>query len=268
MKTVRICFLLGWVALGWEALAQSPAGAVPGPAVPRPVGPRGYAGVQVRVPGIFVTPVANEPFTATVKIVSHQKLADGSEHVVTSINHVARRSSGMIYNERRQLVPASFQGEPRLLSTHIYDPSSRLSITTEPAKRLAREQILPHAPATAPGPTVVGPKLPGTVETDLGTQQMNGVELRGLRRERTIAAELSGTGKPVVITDDYWFAPQLSIYLIVRHDDPRTGEQLIAVTDVDAHEPDANLFVVPASYKVLDETPPPPEPGSQGGRPQ
>ena len=229
---------------------------------------RDYPGPQVHIPGIFVTPVPNEPFTATVKIMSHQKLPDGTEHVVMTINHVARRSSGMIYNERRRLVPVTFQGEPRLVSAHIYDPSSRLSTYIEPMTRLAREQILSRPPAATPGPTVVGPKLPGTVETDLGSQQMNQVELHGLRRERTIPADRSGTGKPVVITDDYWYAPQLSIYLIVRHDDPRTGEQMIAVTDVNAHEPDATLFVVPAGYKVLDETPPPPEPGSQGTHPQ
>ncbi len=251
------------VAAGLPATAQQ----IGGPVQP-PQATGDYPGPQIRIPGIFVTPVPNEPFTATVKIVSHQKLPDGTEHVVMTINHVARRSSGMIYNERRRLVPVTFQGEPRLLSAHIYDPSSRLSIYTEPMTRLAREQILVRPPATAPGPTVVGPKLPGTVETDLGSQQMNNVELHGLRRERTIAADQSGTGKPVVVTDDYWFAPQLSIYLIVRHDDPRTGEQMIAVTDVDAHEPDAALFAVPANYKILDETPPPPEPASNKARPQ
>jgi hypothetical protein len=260
---IRSSLVVAAVAVaGTLAIAQQTAGPVPPPSA------RDYAGPQVRIPGIYVTPIANEPFTATVKIVSHQKLPDGSEHVVTTINHVARRSSGMIYNERRQLVPVTFLGEPRLLSGHIYDPSSRLSIFTEPMTRLAREQILTRPPAMTPGPTVVGPKLPGTVETDLGSQQMNDVELRGLRRERTIPADRSGTGKPVVITDDYWYAPQLSIYLIVRHDDPRTGEQMIAVTDVDAHEPDAELFAIPAGYKVLDETPPPPEPGSNGARRQ
>ena len=66
-----------------------------GPAQPAPM--RGYAGPQVRIPGIFVTPIANAPFSATVHIVSHQKLPDGTEHVVMTINHVARTSSGIIY---------------------------------------------------------------------------------------------------------------------------------------------------------------------------
>ena len=234
-----------------SAVAQQPA-----PQRPQPTPQaRDYAGPQVRIPGIFVTPMPNAPFSATVNIVSHQKLADGTEHVVTSINHVGRTSSGIIYNERRRLMPAGFKGEPRLIQGHIYNPSNHLNIFTNPITHLAIETILPHPPAQTPGPTSPGPKLPGTVETDLGTQTMNEVELRGLRRERTIAADASGTGKAVVITDDYWYSPQLFIYLIIRHDDPRTGEQMIAVSQIDAHEPDAAMFAVPPEYKVVDETP-------------
>ena len=74
---------------------------------------------------------------------------------------------------------------------------------------------------------------------------MNGVVLHGLRRERTLGADRSGTGKSLMITDDYWYAPVLSVYLIIRHDDPRTGEQLVAVTEIDRTEPDAVRFRVP-----------------------
>jgi hypothetical protein len=81
--------------------------------------PPDYGGVNVRVAGVFVTPVANAPFSATVDIVSKQKLPDGSFNIRTSIAHVARDSAGRIYNERRALVSPAFQGEPVLLSAHI-----------------------------------------------------------------------------------------------------------------------------------------------------
>jgi hypothetical protein len=241
-------------AAAFASHAQQPTA----PLRPAQAGPmvRDYAGPQVRIPGIFVTPIPNAPFSATVNIVSHQRLTDGTEHVVTTVNHIARASSGIIYNERRRLVPVGFQGEPMLLEGHIYNPSDHRSIFLEPPTRLARESILPRPPAQIPGPTAPGPKLPGTVETDLGAQNLNGVELRGLRRERTIPAERSGTGQPVVITDDYWYSPDLFVYLIIRHDNPRTGEQIVAVSEIDRHEPDGTRFVVPQDYKVVDETPP------------
>jgi hypothetical protein len=222
----------------------------------------GYRGPQVRIPGIFVTPVSGAPFAAVVNIVSHQRLPDGTEHAVTTINHVARTSSGRIYNERRQLRPLGAPADPKnpepaLLGSHIYDPSSRLNIFLDPFSRLAREQVLEHPSATLPGPTVVGPKIPGTVESALGTQTLDGVELQGLRRVRTLPATASGTGKEITITDDFWYSPALSVYLIIRHDDPRTGEQLVAVTHIQRGEPDAALFAVPPSYRVVDETPEP-----------
>jgi len=94
-------------------------------------------------------------------------------------------------------------------------------------------------------------------ETPLGEQTLDGVQLTGKRKTRIIPAGRSGTGQPVTITDDYWYSPDLSIYLIIRHDDPRTGEQLVAVTHIERGEPAAELLAVPDDYKVVDETPPP-----------
>ena len=250
-------FVLFSFVLWSGALALAQDTGAPVPAATKPPAPfvRDYRGPQVHIPGIFMTPVPNAPFSATVNIVSRETLPDGSEHVVKTVNHVARESSGVIYNERRVLVPASYSGEPRLLSALIYDPSSRLSISLDPYSHLAREVRQTHEPSLTPGPTAPGPVMPGTIETDLGEQTMNGVSLHGLRRERTLAADRSGTGKPVVITDDYWYAPALSVYLIIRHNDPRTGEQLVGLAEIDRAEPDATRFRVPDDYKVVDETP-------------
>jgi hypothetical protein len=220
--------------------------------------PRDYRGVRVRVGGIFVTPVPNAPFTARVETVSHNVMADGTEHVVTTTAHIARSSSGRIRNELRQLVPPGYSGEPRLLSVHTYDPSSRLSVFMNTQLHLARETVL-RAPERAPADELPpGQQLQrrGYAATDLGTQSVDGVPLRGTRKTLTIPAEMSGTGKPIVVTDDYWYSEALSIYMIIRHNDPRTGEQLIAVTNVERTEPPAELFAVPAEYKVVDETTP------------
>lgn len=220
--------------------------------------PRDYPGVGTMVGGIFVTPVPNFPFSADVEIISHIKLENGSEHIVTTTDHIARASSGIIYNERRRLMPAGFKGTAPLLSALIYDPSSRQSIMLNPNLHLAREVTL-RAPQQTPNmalPPQQQPKLPGVTESDLGTQMLSGLELHGIRKQRTIPADSSGTGKLVVITDDYWYSPDLAIYMTIRHDDPRTGEQLVAVTNVDRHEPSAETFLVPADYKVVDETTP------------
>jgi hypothetical protein len=122
--------------------------------------PRDYRGVEVHIPGIFVTPVANAPFSAKVDIVSKQLLPDGTYNIKTTTNRIARQSSGRIYNERRVLVSTSFHGEARLLSAHIYDPSSRLNIFLDPQTRLARETVLQQPPTPSPNSIRTPPTTP------------------------------------------------------------------------------------------------------------
>jgi hypothetical protein len=220
--------------------------------------PRDYPGPQTYIPGIFVTPVPNAPFTAKVDIISHQILPDGTETIKTTVNHIARLSSGEIYNERRQFVPTTFKGEPILLSSHIYDPNTRLSTFLNPFTHLAHEMVLKQPPAAPAHSTPDrAPTNPYLKEEQLGTQSIGTVQLQGIRKTRTIPANMSSTGKEIIITDEYWYSPDLSIYMIIKHNDPRTGEQIVAVSEVDRHEPQAALFAIPANYKVVDETPVP-----------
>jgi hypothetical protein len=203
--------------------------------------PRDYRGVQTIVPGIFVTPVPNAPFSATIDILSHETLPDGSVNTRTTTAHIARSSSGRIYNERRQLVPTSFKGEPQLLSAHIYDPSSRLSIFYNPFEYLARERNLPRPPV-APANSVPAPTPPNNPyfkQEDIGTQPLDGLTLKGIRKTHIIPANMSGTGKEIAIIDEYWYSPDLSIYMIIER-----------------HEPAASVFAIPANYKIVDENPP------------
>jgi hypothetical protein len=184
-------------------------------------------------------------------------LPDGTVRIRKTVNHIARQASGRIYNERRQLVSPQFQGEPRLISAHIYDPTTRLSQFLNPMTHIDQEIVL-KAPPAAPANSVPGrvaAKDPNLKEEELGEQALGPVMLRGIRRSRTVPATQSGTGQPVVIVDEYWYSADLSIYMIIKHNDPRTGEQIVAVSEVERGEPDPVKFAVPANYKRADETP-------------
>ncbi len=243
--TVLLLFLLSQAGSGQESLNQHPPD---------------YPGVKTHIPGVFVTPIASAPFTGTVKIVSKEILPDGSTYTRTTINHIARNSSGVIHNEFRKLVPVDFQGEPRLLSFHIYDPQTRLSTFANPRTHIARQIVLREqlkAPANDTPDGVVARGEERLTTQDLGTQTVAGLVLRGTRKQRTIPATLSGTGHDVIVVDDYWYSEELHVYLVLRHNDPRTGEQTVGIIKVERGEPDSVLFQVPAGYKFVDETPVP-----------
>jgi hypothetical protein len=218
--------------------------------------PPPYPGVSVRMVGVFVTPVPGVPLAAVVELESTQILADGSTNTKKTINNIARDLQGRIYNERRQWMDPTVVGPPKLLSFHIYDPLTRLNVFVDPATHLAR-----HVPRW-PGPLAdreLGTAVPArnslVADEDLGTQSMENVAVHGIRRSTIVPATVSGTGKPVVVTDETWYSEELHLDMLIKHDDPRTGQQTVTVTRVDRNEPNPTMFQIPAGYKVVDETP-------------
>ncbi len=235
--------LLGSILLlSWVAVAQN-----------APM-PRDYRGPEMRVFGVFVTPVPNAAFSAHVDIVSKQKLEDGTMSTRISSAEIARDSAGRIYNERRALVPTTSPGEPLLLSAHIYDPATRTSVFLEPSTHLAKQIVLKQAPKDGVAREAVSAN-PSVKEEDLGTQTLGPLTIHGIRKSRVVPAQESATGAQVTVTDEYWFSPELSMYMVIKHNDPRTGEQIVGVSDVQRTEPPASRFAVPAGYKLVDETP-------------
>jgi hypothetical protein len=218
--------------------------------------PPPYRGVSVHVDGVFVTPVPSVPLTAVVEIESTQVLADGSTVAKKTFNDIARDFQGRIYNERRQFVTPSFTGAPKILLFHIYDPVTRLNTFLDPATHLARQSTWskPKYDVETKAGAVNG-RDPLVEEEDLGTATMENVSVHGLRRIRTVPANVSGIGKPVAVVDEYWYSEELHLNMLVKHEDPRTGQQMVTVTRVERTEPKPTMFEIPASYKVVDETP-------------
>ena len=218
-------------------------------------GPPVYGGVNFRVRGVFVTPVAGEPFSATVLIESKRPLPNGTMETKQTMNAIARDTAGRIHNERRQLEAESFHGTPPLLETHIFDPQTRLNTFYDPFTRVAKQSVL-GVPASNLLAVRKNPQNPNVKEEDLGTTTLNGMSAKGTRTTRTVNAQLSGTGQPVEVVDEYWYSDELKLNLLVHHVDPRTGEQSVAISDLRRGEPAAALFEVPAGYKTVDVTPP------------
>jgi hypothetical protein len=207
---------------------------------------RPYPGYNLLTTSVFVTPVPNAPFSATVVVESARQLPDGATDRLKTISNIARDYTGRIYNERRSLVPGSFSGMPQLLSAHVYDPETRLNSFLNPATRIARQSTVARAPATVP---------PESGGEDLGTQMMENVLVHGFRITMTVPANLSGTGKALVITHEYWYSDDLRLNLLIKHSDPRTGDQVMTVTQINRGEPNALIFEVPPDYKIVNETP-------------
>ena len=91
------------------------------------------------------------------------------------------------------------------------------------------------------------------VAEKLGTQVIEGVSADGIRTTFTIAAGEIGNERPLEIVSERWYSPELRTVVMSRHSDPRFGETVFRLTNINRSEPDRLLFEVPADYTVREE---------------
>lgn len=113
--------------------------------------------------------------------------------------------------------------------------------------RIARGEGVPGTP-----PSLLAlPALPrGPGETkQLGSRDFDGVRAEGTQTTHTIAAGAIGNEKPIVVTSERWFAPDLHVVVYARTTDPRAGETSYRLRNLKREEPPAEWFRVPADYR-------------------
>jgi hypothetical protein len=97
----------------------------------------------------------------------------------------------------------------------------------------------------------VSVNAPGDSKTDpLGTQTISGVQADGNRNTLTIPAGQMGNDTPLVITDERWYSQELQATVMSKHNDPRLGESLYQLTNIQKIEPPASMFQVPSDYPI------------------
>jgi len=221
-------------------------------------------GFEGGVPGKTVT---GAPFTATFTTQTTQSLADGNQIRRNTSGSYARDSQG---RTRRDVtlpaigpLAASGQAPPHVVmiddvvanTQYILNPNKKIAHQVQPPHfrrhHEGREAFGPSGPAAEDaGPELRGQRDKDVVTTSLGTQTINGVQAEGTRYTRTIPAGAIGNQNPIVITSERWYSPDLQVVVLSKRDDPRTGETITQLTNIQRGEPDASLFQVPSDYTV------------------
>jgi hypothetical protein len=86
----------------------------------------------------------------------------------------------------------------------------------------------------------------------LGTRDFDGVQAVGQRMTSTIPAGVMGNDRPIEIIDEVWTVETLRLQVLTTHRDPRTGDFETRFTKITRAEPPADLFKIPAGYKIVD----------------
>ena len=205
------------------------------------------------ISSIFISPLANAPFQATVTAEWTKHLPDGTTTTVKNHRLVVRDSQGRIYQERRTLVPEGSSQESRVFRIEISDPVMHTKYFCDPSLRECelRSYSVPVTEPVIP----MGPIANGTrylSRASLGSKTIEGLEAIGTHETITIQAGVIGNSAPVDSTKEFWYSPKLGLNLQVLRLDPLHGDQLFSVTNLTLSEPDSRLFVLPPGCKVVD----------------
>ena len=127
--------------------------------------------------------------------------------------------------------------------------------TTTCTWRCPHRRAASRCRAPPPMPPLTLPMLPrGKGETkSLGTREFDGIKAEGTQTTHTIPAGEIGNEKPIVITSERWFSPELHVVVFAKTSDPRVGETIYRLANLKRDEPSAELFKVPADYRTRGE---------------
>lgn len=212
--------------------------------------------------------VKGAPYSAMAEAETIQTLADG--------NRIRNKTTTLVYRDsdgrtRREVVG---KGQAAATEVFISDPSTGVNYSLDTRQRIAhkfqvnlsqldlekmkhmkdleiRRQTLerrqaPHLKA--------GKKKRAPVTESLGQQVIEGVMCEGRRATSTIPAEEVGNELPITIVSEQWYSPELQVYVLTKQSDPRTGETIYRLTNINRGEPNRALFEAPADYTLKDES--------------
>jgi len=244
--------------------------------------------------------VKGAPYSLEATVETNQTLADGNRIVHHQIVRVYRDSEGRTRREETlaAIGPWAASGTPPTIVT-IQDPVSGSSYSLDPQNKVATRlpKGLPGPVTIATGTHFDGPALSVSVPPEgsksagpvtafnsgagvfvvqggvassmakpdensesLGKDVIAGISAEGTRMTSTIPAEAMGNERPIEITRERWYSPDLQIVLRSKQSDPRFGVTTYEVTKLDRSNPAHSLFEVPHDYQIRKAPEPPPLP--------
>jgi hypothetical protein len=216
-------------------------------------------GVREVLESIVIPPIPQAPFSATLATEWIKYAADGATMTFVNERHIARDSRGRIYQERWYPVPKNGSVKSTMNWIQLVDPRQRTLYNCSTEKHAC--EVLLYDPAgdlsaASARKGSAGPLPHGNGNVaweDLGTTNIAGIDTVGTRETTILNAGTVGNDLPLTLIGEYWHSEQLGINLRSIRTSPTFGKQVFTVTELTPGDPDAQLFELPAGYKVNDQ---------------
>jgi len=212
-----------------------------------------FVGFEAGLGGKTVT---GAPFTASFSTTQTQSLSDGNVINRSTNGSLARDSEGRTRRDMTLSGIGRFAESGQSTTHHVVfinDVVAGTQYILQPDQKTARQSARPKWAGRGRGADADAAEAqnrPNVTTTSLGTQTINGVQAEGTRVTRTIPAGAIGNEKPIVMTTERWYSPDLQTYVLIKRSDPYVGQTEFQLTNIQRQEPDSSLFQVPADYTV------------------
>lgn len=134
-------------------------------------------------------------------------------------------------------------------STTTFDVALPSPLATGNRPSLEASLNPPRAPFSADTPIKL--PFPGDPHSvSLGDKTIEGVRVTGTRTTVIIPTAAIGNRAPIEIVTEQWYSADLNVVMLSEHRDPRVGQTRYRLHDIARSDPDPQLFVVPAGYRV------------------
>lgn len=259
--------------------AGSGSGAGQGPSNARPNAGM-VGGVVTSFIGSAPGGVKGLPFSADVIEETDQFLADG--------NHIHRESHGKVFRDSEgrsrteNEIGSAMTGSKPFVHILIVDPVLNTFIMLDPQNKIAtvhhsqeRSGAVPDSkpvPSNAPpaqARNAADPQSQALLQSlrdkqdqsmarqhsreDLGTMEIEGFTVKGLRLTTTTPAGAMGNDKPMTMTSERWFSEDLKMDLLTKSSSPESGQHVRRLANIRSGDPDPLLFQVPTDYTVKEQ---------------
>jgi hypothetical protein len=220
--------------------------------------------------------VKGAPYSATAEAETVQTLADR--------NRIRNKTTTLVYRDGEGRTRREVVGKEQSLPTEVFisDPASGVNYSLDTQRRVAlktqvnlqeldlekmkfaaememkQRELKRRTQASgqvmrAEDEEIVKKSQP--IVESLGQQIIEGVLCEGRRATFTIPAGEAGNEQPITTVNEQWYSAELQVYVLTKQSDPRTGETIYRLSNINRGEPDRALFEVPADYIVTETSP-------------
>ncbi|MBO0720557.1 MAG: hypothetical protein J2P41_07035 [Blastocatellia bacterium] len=195
--------------------------------------------------------VKHVPYSAKTLTENTRTLANGTRLVQKTTGTVYRDDEGRTRREMSASSAGPFAtgGDTQHL-IFINDPVSGTSTTILPESDTAVTKPMPANNEEAA--EAEAPVENSRVES-LGKKMIEGLVAEGTRTTIVIPAGSIGNNEPLEIVHERWYSPELQTILLSKHSDPRWGETVYKLFNIDRGTPDSSLFSLPANSTLREK---------------